>query len=58
MPLLDTVVPEYEAWERHSVALPVAPERALQVAELGGSETEFVAGLSPRGLKAIAHAAA
>lgn len=30
--LLDTVVPEYEVWERHSVALPVPPERALAVA--------------------------
>ena len=58
MRLLDTVVPESETWERHSVALHVAPERALEVAELGGSETQFVAGLSPRGLKAIAHAAA
>ena len=32
MPLLDTVVPEYEVWERHSVALPVSPGRALEVA--------------------------
>jgi hypothetical protein len=32
VPLLDTVVPEYEVWERHSVALPVSPERALEVA--------------------------
>lgn len=88
MPLLDTVVREYEVWERHSVALPVAPERALEVAlaspaapdaivrtllrlrglgvprgsirdfatappfrALGGNETEFVAGLSSRGLQ-------
>jgi hypothetical protein len=29
--LLDTVVPEYEVWERHSVALPVSPPRALEV---------------------------
>jgi hypothetical protein len=29
---LDTVVPEYEVWERHSVALPVSPRRALDVA--------------------------
>jgi hypothetical protein len=94
--LLDTVVPEYDVWERHSVALPVSPPRALQVAlsapaapdrivrallrlrglgvprgsleqfattppfrELGRTDTEFVAGLSPhrRWLKAIAHAA-
>ena len=32
MALLDTVVPEYEVWERHSVALPVSPPRALEVA--------------------------
>ena len=32
MALLDTVVPEYEVWERHSVALPVSPRRALEVA--------------------------
>jgi hypothetical protein len=32
VPLLDTVVPEYEVGERHSVALPVVPERALEVA--------------------------
>jgi hypothetical protein len=30
--LLDEHVPVYEVWERHSVALPVAPERALQPA--------------------------
>lgn len=30
--LLDTVVPEYEVWERHSVALPVPPDCALAVA--------------------------
>jgi hypothetical protein len=86
--LLDTVVPEYEVWERHSVALPVVPERALELAlaspaapdrivrtllrlrglgvprgsleqfattapfrELARTETEFVAGLAPRGLE-------
>ena len=32
MVLLDTVVPEYDVWERHSVALPVSPRRALEVA--------------------------
>ncbi len=32
MPLLDQHVPDYEVWERHQVALPVSPERALQVA--------------------------
>jgi hypothetical protein len=88
VPLLDTVVPKYEVWERHSVALPLVPERALEVAlaspaapdsivrallrlrglgvpsgsleqfattppfrELARSETEFVAGLAPRGLE-------
>ena len=88
MVLLDAVVPEYEVWERHSVALPVAPERALELAlatpaapdrivgtllrlrrlgvprgsledfattapfrELGRTDTQFVAGLSPRGLE-------
>ena len=86
--LLDTVVPEYEVWERHSVALPVVPKRALEVAlatpaapdwivrtllrlrglgvprgsleqfattapfrELARTETEFAAGLAPRGLE-------
>jgi hypothetical protein len=29
---LDTVLPEYEVWERHSVALPLTPEQALAVA--------------------------
>jgi hypothetical protein len=24
VPLLDTVVPEYEVWERHPVALPLS----------------------------------
>jgi hypothetical protein len=88
VPLLDTVIPEYDVWERHSVALPVAPERALQVVlstpaapdrivrtllrlrgigvprgtleefattppfrELGRTQTEFVAGLSPGALR-------
>jgi hypothetical protein len=88
VPLLDAHVSEYEVWERHSVALPVTPERALEVAlstpaapdrivstllrlrglgvprgsleqfattppfrELGRTGTEFVAGLSPRGLQ-------
>jgi hypothetical protein len=32
VPLLDEHVPNYEVWERHSVALPLAPERALEVA--------------------------
>jgi hypothetical protein len=32
VPLLDTVVPDYEVRERHSVALPLPPERALEVA--------------------------
>ena len=32
MRLLDEHVPVYQVWERHSVALPVAPERALQLA--------------------------
>lgn len=32
MPLLDEFVPDYEVWERHRVALPVSPERALEVA--------------------------
>lgn len=32
MPLLDAHVPAYEVWERHSVALPVPPERALEIA--------------------------
>jgi hypothetical protein len=86
--LLDQFVPEYEVWERHQVALPVSPERALEVAlaspaapdpivrtllrlrglgvpsgsleefattapfhELGRTETEFVAGLSPAALR-------
>jgi hypothetical protein len=30
--LLDEFVPSYEVWERHQVALPVSPERALQIA--------------------------
>jgi hypothetical protein len=30
--LLDEHVPVYEVWERHSVALPVAPDKALQLA--------------------------
>jgi hypothetical protein len=88
VPLLDEYVPDYEVWERHQVALPVTPERALAVAlaspaapdrivrtllrlrglgvprgsleefattapfrELGRSQTEFVAGLSPRALR-------
>jgi hypothetical protein len=88
VPLLDQHVPEYEVWERHSVALPVPPRRALAVAlaspaapdrivrallrlrgmgvprgsleefattppfrELGRTETEFVAGLSPGALR-------
>jgi hypothetical protein len=88
VPLLDQHVPEYEVWERHSVALPVPAERALAVAlaspaapdrivrtllrlrgmgvprgsleefattppfrELGRTETEFVAGLSPGALR-------
>jgi len=29
---LDAVVPEYEVWERHAVALPVPPQRALEIA--------------------------
>jgi hypothetical protein len=86
--LLDAAIPRYETSERHSVALSVAPERALELAlatpaapdlivrtllrlrglgvprgsleefattppfrELGRTETEFVAGLSPRGLE-------
>jgi hypothetical protein len=32
VPLLDTVLPEYEVWERHAVALPVSPQQALEVA--------------------------
>jgi hypothetical protein len=32
VPLLDTVVPEYEVRERHQVALPLPPERALALA--------------------------
>ena len=32
MPLLDEHVSEYEVWERHSVALPLSPVRALQLA--------------------------
>jgi hypothetical protein len=86
--LLDRHLPTYDVWERHSVALPVQPKRALELAlsapaapdwivrsllrvrglgvpagtleefattapfrELGRTETEFVAGLSPRGLR-------
>jgi hypothetical protein len=88
VPLLDTVLPDYEVRERHSVALPVSPERALEVAlaapaapdrivstllrlrglrvprgsleqfattppfrELARNQTEFVAGLSPHGVR-------
>jgi hypothetical protein len=88
VPLLDAHIPQYEVWERHSVALPVTPERALEIAldapaapdwivgtllrlrglgvprgsleqfattppfrELDRTGTEFVAGLSPRGLE-------
>jgi hypothetical protein len=87
LPLLDQHVPVYHVWERHSVALPVLPEQALEAAlgspaapdwivrslmrvrgmgvpggtiedfattspfaELGRTETEFVAGLTPHGL--------
>lgn len=88
MRLLDEHLPEYEVRERHRVALPVPPERALELAlaapaapdrlvatllrvrgigvprgsleefattppfrELGRNGTEFVAGISPRGLR-------
>ena len=32
MRLLDEHLPEYHVWERHQVALPVPPERALELA--------------------------
>jgi hypothetical protein len=88
VPLLDAHIPKHEAWERHSVALRVTPQRALEIAlatpaapdwivrtllrlrglgvprgsleqfattapfrELGRTDTECVAGLSPHGLE-------
>jgi hypothetical protein len=32
VPLLDAHIPHYEVWERHSVALPVTPAQALEIA--------------------------
>ena len=60
MPLLDTVVPEYEVGERHSVAFPVASERALEVALASPAAPDAIVRnlIRCRWLKAIARAAA
>jgi hypothetical protein len=42
VPLLEELVPDYDVRERHRVALPVTPERALEVALASPAAPEWV----------------
>ena len=56
MPLLHELLPEYDVRERHEVALPVDPERALQIALASPVVPDRIVGLlfGLRGLRTAA----